>query len=201
MHTEYPGRSERPVRWSAVIAGWLVAAGIAYIFYLAGLAIGFGVFDPANARAADEGIGIGASLWVLLTWITSLFLGGMFASWFDGSGNQTVGAMHGIAVWALAVTATAVMFALGVAPALQNGAGLIAGMPADVAEAHADAIAAALWVTLASVLLGMVAAAFGGWFGETHQQRLFGATPEHDRQREYDTQRDRYAAEPEPRMR
>jgi hypothetical protein len=38
-----------------------------------------------------KGIGTGTAIWMILTWAVSLFLGGMFASWFDGRADQTIG--------------------------------------------------------------------------------------------------------------
>ena len=180
-----PRGTRQTVRWSAVIAGWLVAAGIAYLFYLAGLAIGFTVFDPTDARRVSDGIGVGASLWMVLTWVVSLFLGGMFASWFDRSGDRTVGTMHGVAVWALAVTATAALMTLGVSEALPNGAALLhpvnAGKEAAevaLSEAARDYTATALWVLFASTFLAMISAGLGGWTGAGHEEQLFGTDDE-----------------------
>ena len=79
------------MRWGAIIGGWLVATGIASLMYVAGLALGFSAFDPYNAAATAKGIGIGTAIWMVLTWAVSLFLGGMFASWFDARADQTVG--------------------------------------------------------------------------------------------------------------
>lgn len=113
------------VRWGAIIGGWVVATGIASLMYAAGLALGFTAFDPYNASATAKAIGVGTAVWVVLTWVVSLFLGGMFASWFDGKADQTVGALHGVAVWGLAVAASALLLALGVSQALQGGAAVL----------------------------------------------------------------------------
>ena len=78
------------MRWGAIIGGWLVATGIASMLYVAGLAMGFSAFEPHNAEATAKGLGMGTAGWMILTWAVSLFLGGMFASWFDGRSDQTV---------------------------------------------------------------------------------------------------------------
>jgi len=92
--------------------------------YVAGLAFGFSVFDPYNASASAKSVGIGTALWIVLTWAVSLFLGGMFASWFDGRADQTVGTLHGVAVWGLAIAASGLLVALGATQALQGGAAI-----------------------------------------------------------------------------
>ena len=104
----------RLAMWGAILGGWIVATGIATLMYVAGLAFGFSAFDPYNASASAKGIGIGTAIWIVLTWVVSLFLGGMFASWFDGKADQTVGTLHGVAVWGLAVAASGLFVTLGI---------------------------------------------------------------------------------------
>jgi hypothetical protein len=109
----------------SIVSGWLVALGMAWLFYLLGLAVGFSSFDASDAAATAKGVGVGTTIWVILTWAVSLFLGGMFASWMDGRPNQTVGALHGVAVWGLAMSVTALLAAAGASNLLQGGASLL----------------------------------------------------------------------------
>jgi len=115
------------IKFRAVVAGWLVATGIAGLLYVAGLALGFSSFDAWNAVGSAKGIGIGTAIWFIAAWSGALFLGGMFASWFDGHNDDTMGALHGVAVWGLSVTATALWIALGLAHTM-GGHGGMAGM-------------------------------------------------------------------------
>ncbi len=108
--------------WSAIFAGWLIATAVAGLLYVAGLALGFAAFDPNATSGAMKGIGVGTALWFIATWTAGLFIGGMFASWFDGNSDQTAGVMHGIAVWGLSVTAAAVWISLGVGQAMHHRA-------------------------------------------------------------------------------
>jgi hypothetical protein len=119
--------SHAMLRWSAIIGGWLVATGIASLMYVAGLALGFSTFDPYSAAATAKGIGMGTAIWIVLTWAVSLFLGGMFASWFDGRADQTVGSLHGITVWGLSVAASGVLLAVGLTQFVHGGAALVRG--------------------------------------------------------------------------
>ncbi len=111
--------------WGAVIAGWLVAVGIAFLMYVAGLAMGFSAFDANDAETTAKGIGIGTCIWLVLTWVVSLFAGGMFASWFDGRDDDTTGAMHGVTVWGLSIAASGLLLALGMGGAIGGGAGMM----------------------------------------------------------------------------
>src|ERR1700737_2299586 len=113
--------SHASMRWGAIFGGWLVATGIASLMYVAGLALGFTAFDPYNAEATAKGIGMGTAIWVVLTWAVALFLGGMFASWFDGRSDQTIGTLHGVTVWGLSIAASGLLLALGLAQAVQGG--------------------------------------------------------------------------------
>jgi hypothetical protein len=115
------------MRWSAIIGGWLVATGIASLMYVAGLALGFTTFDPYNADATAKGIGMGTAVWMVLTWAVSLFLGGMFASWFDGRSDQTMGTLHGVTVWGLSVAASGLLLAVGLTQVVQGGAAIVQG--------------------------------------------------------------------------
>ncbi len=117
------------MNWGAIIAGWLVAVGIAFLLYVAGLAMGFSAFDPQDAGATAKGIGMGTCVWLVLTWVVSLLLGGMFASWFDGRDDQTTGVMHGVTVWGLSIAASGLLLALGIGGAIGSGANLVSGAP------------------------------------------------------------------------
>src|SRR6202521_173648 len=125
--TVVESHSHASMRWSAIIGGWLVATGIASLMYVAGLAIGFTAFDPYNAAATAKGIGTGTAIWMVLPWAVSLLLGGMFASWFDGRADQTVGSLHGVAVWALSIAASGLLLAVGLTQFVQGGAAILKG--------------------------------------------------------------------------
>jgi len=98
--------------WSAIFAGWFVATGIAILLYGAGIALGFSAFDPHDPQAAAKGLGIGTFIWLILVWAAAMFAGGLFASWFDGRTDDTMGSLHGVTVWGLSITASALWLAL-----------------------------------------------------------------------------------------
>ncbi|MGH8213432.1 MAG: hypothetical protein ACREPP_09420, partial [Rhodanobacteraceae bacterium] len=105
---------EHPVmRWGAVWAGWLLATGIAALLYAFGLAVGFSAFDPHDPATVARGVSGGAIAWMILTWAASLWLGAMFASWFDGRNDSEMGMIRGLAVWGLSLTATTLLIASG----------------------------------------------------------------------------------------
>jgi len=123
------------LRWSAIIAGWMVASGIALLLVVFGVALGFQMFNPYDAAATAKGIGIGTAVWMVLVWVVSLFLGGMFASWFDGRDDQTVGCLHGVTVWGLSIAMATVLLALGLSGAAVGGGALLGGNAASMHDA------------------------------------------------------------------
>ncbi|MBD8882315.1 hypothetical protein IHE49_17675 [Rhodanobacter sp. 7MK24] len=117
--TESAAGVEHPrMSWGAVIAGWAIAVGMASLLYIVGLAVGLSVFDPERAANSARGMGIGTAIWMILTWVVSLFLGGMFASWFDGKNDTTMGTMHGVTVWGLAVVMSGLLLSAGIGHAM-----------------------------------------------------------------------------------
>lgn len=135
------------MKFRAVIAGWLVATGVAGLLYVGGLALGFSSFDAWNAAGSAKGLGIGTALWVIITWAAALFFGGMFAAWFDGRNDDTMGALHGVTVWGLSVTMTALWLALGWGHSMGGHGGMMGmhgaggGMRNPTATAGAGAVA------------------------------------------------------------
>lgn len=127
--------------WSAIFAGWFMAMGMAGLLTLGGLALGYSAFDAGDDATT---IGTGIACWVVLTWIAALFAGGMFASWFDGKDDHTMGAMHGITVWALFASTSGLMLALGGGHAMQGSLMHASSLPANrMAMAGGDPVAIA----------------------------------------------------------
>jgi hypothetical protein len=148
------------MNWGAIFAGWVVAIGIAGLLFTGGLALGLSAVDANNSDVTTKAIGTGAAIWMILTWVGSMFVGGMFASWFDGKDDATMGTMHGVTVWGLSAAAGGLMLAHGAGNALTMGATMAS-------------TAATLWVAFLSSLLGLLAAAIGGWLGSSHIHRVY----------------------------
>ncbi|HEY2346649.1 MAG TPA: hypothetical protein VGH80_12360 [Xanthomonadaceae bacterium] len=100
------------MNWGAIVAGWTMALGIGVLLCLGGLALGLGATHAHMGEGTAKAIGMGAAVWILLTWAGALFVGGMFASWFDGKNDTMMGAMHGLSVWGLSIATTVVLLVL-----------------------------------------------------------------------------------------
>lgn len=156
------------LNWSAIFAGWLVATGIAALLYVGGLALGFSAFNPYQAAENASGMSIAAAAWMVLTWTAALFLGGMFASWFDGHNDTEMGVMRGLTVWGLAITATGLLMASGMAEFLYVATPIDADMAGVDPSVLTRYTAMSMWVAFGSAALSMVASAAGGWVGAHH---------------------------------
>lgn len=163
------------MNWGAVFSGWVLATGVAALLYVGGLALGFSAFDPRNTEMIDKGIGIGGALWVVLTWGGSLFLGALFASWFDGRNDAEMGAVRGLTVWGLAMSATGLLVVTGLAHVgfINVDAYSSVRLP-GVENARAAAYTAkVMWIAFASGVVSLITSALGGWLGALHVHHVY----------------------------
>jgi hypothetical protein len=165
-------REHPAMRWGAVWAGWFVASGSAMVLYAFGLAVGFSAIDANDAAAVAHGISAGTIVWLILTWAASLWIGSMFASWFDGRNDTEMGVVRGITVWGLSVTVTGLLMARGLA---HIGAVTVveASNPGIDPAQLAHYVAASMWTAFGGAVVSLIAAAFGGWVGAHHIQHVY----------------------------
>lgn len=164
-------RDHPDMRWGAVFAGWFVAVGTAMVLYAFGLAMGLSAIDPHDASAVGGGISAATIIWMILTWGASLWLGGMFASWFDGRNDTEMGVVRGLAVWGLSMTVAGLLVARGLAH-LGFAASDATSSPIDPALL-AHYVAVAMWTAFGCAVVSLVAAALGGWLGAHHVHHVY----------------------------
>ena len=182
MATVYPepvnqiSANELPLmRWGPVFAGWFVATGVAVLLYAFGLAMGLSALDPWNNALVGRGISAGAIVWMILTWGAALWIGGMFAGWFDGRNDTEMGVVRGLTVWGLSITATTLLVATG----LTHHVTFITSAPTDLGTQTVDAAvlahytAAAMWTAFGCTVLSLITSAFGGWLGAHHVHHVY----------------------------
>lgn len=180
--------------WPAVIAGAVVAVAAGAMLNLLGIALGAGAFNPYDLRGGDvAGFAAAAGMWAVLANAIALFAGGAVASRAAKFPDHHKGVLHGLSVWALAFllailiasastavnTAsvaggeatrtspdeTLVGEALSSDRRIADDAPVIAPVDRAEADTAADSTATlALWGFL-TMLLGCVAAVFGGLYG------------------------------------
>jgi hypothetical protein len=119
-------RAPSQVSWGAIISGWVVAASIAFLLYQLGAAVGVTAVD--TTEAPGQGFGIGAGIWVFLTWLVSLFVGGWLAARLAGRSDRTVGMLHGATVWGVTVIASLLLAVMTVSNIAQGIGALGSGL-------------------------------------------------------------------------
>ena len=183
------------ISWPAVIAGAIVAVAVGAMLNLLGVALGASAFNPYDFDGGDVGeFTAAAGMWMAFANAIALFVGGAVATRAAKYADHHKGALHGLAVWALAfLLAITIASAAGAGGAaalvggdardgeigdtvmmdVAPGSRVIEGelvmpatLPAPVAaEEVADTTAMlALWGFL-TMLIGAIAAIFGGLYG------------------------------------
>lgn len=124
----------RRVSWGAIFAGALVVVTAQLVFTLLGMAIGFGVVNPAQEQgAALSGLGTGTAWWWVITGLVSLFLGGWVAGRMSGARRGLGASLHGLVTWSLATLLTVYLVASG-ASAVVGGALSVVGQTAEALQ-------------------------------------------------------------------
>lgn len=127
----------RPMIWSAIVGGTVVALGVQLILTLLGVGLGMAMIDPLRDAEPGRNAGIGAVVWLVVSGLISFGIGGWVAGHMSGVLRTGSGALHGVAAWALAAVLGAGVTALAGAPVL-GGAAAGAGAAAPAAERYAS---------------------------------------------------------------
>lgn len=90
------------VSWGAIFAGTVVAMALMVLFTTFGIAIGAAAIDPLYDNSPFSGIGVGSALYMIITQIIALIVGGFVAARLAGVPRVTASILHGAAVWSLA---------------------------------------------------------------------------------------------------
>lgn len=84
------------ITWSAIFAGIVLALAIEALFNLLGLGLGLSAFTPDPDTLAN--LGVGSVIWLIISGIISMFIGG----WVAGKLSGIEGTLHGLVVWGFA---------------------------------------------------------------------------------------------------
>jgi hypothetical protein len=130
----------RPLSWSAIIFGSLLALALSIMLHILGLGVTATVTDP-NSSASENMVTVGgvSGVWFLVSTAISLFIGGFVASTISRTFSDGRAAIYGLGVWALCTLATMAV----VVPAIVRGASTTLNVAGAVAERTASALGAA----------------------------------------------------------
>jgi hypothetical protein len=96
-----PDRRQPDMRWSAVIAGTVLAIGVWIMLQSLAMGLGLAAVNTDDAGSL-RGVGIGTGIVTLIIPLIALFVGAYIAGRLSGSRSRKVGAMHASVMWALA---------------------------------------------------------------------------------------------------
>lgn len=168
--------SSYKISWGAIFAGTITALAVELVFTLLGVAIGV---NPAEMATLT----IGAGLWLLVTTVVSLFIGGFVAAWMSGVYRPFNAVLHGFVVWAFTSLVTFYTMTTPIGNLLVGASSLIGRVipmtissvstlsPQMAQQMVSSLPATALW-GLVALLLGAVSACVGGRVGVS---QLFAA--------------------------
>jgi hypothetical protein len=121
----------RPLSWSAIIFGTILALGLSILLHVLGIGITATILDATN-RTSDHIVmvsGVSALLFLISTAV-SLFVGGFVASSLSRTFSSGRAAIYGLGVWALSTLITMAVLA----PVLIRGAGAAANTAGTVVD-------------------------------------------------------------------
>ena len=84
------------VSWGAIGAGAMVALAVYFFLTLLGLAIGL---EVASRRPVNEGMGMGAAIYSIVTLLLSMFLGGWSTSRLAVGETKLEAVLYGVILW------------------------------------------------------------------------------------------------------
>ena len=97
--TAYPvyDRPFARISWGAVFAGAIIALATQIVLALIGMAIGLATLNPGTGDSpSGTALGTGAAIWLVVSSLISLFIGGYIAARLAGRFN---GWLHGLITW------------------------------------------------------------------------------------------------------
>jgi hypothetical protein len=190
------------ISWSAIIAGTLVGLMTQVTLLLLGTSIGLYSIEVSGGVSQFGGLGVGASIWWVISAILSLFVGGWLASRFAGLQRVFDGILHGVITWAAVTVLTltvltniaggilggtfgamgTVVSAVGQSAGTTLGSGEVeavreqaeqlGGEVLGAGEQVAEVLGGAALWAFFAMILGAGAAAYGAWLGRFRRSRV-----------------------------
>ncbi|WP_424135215.1 hypothetical protein [Roseomonas chloroacetimidivorans] len=128
------------VSWAAILAGALVAIAIGIALNLLGAGIGLTTVD-AQARDTPTAstLGIAAGIWMLVSNLLGLALGGYVAARLSGTADGQDATLHGAAVWATASLISVLLLGSMATSATQTATSAVSNVVGGIGQAAGQA--------------------------------------------------------------
>lgn len=122
----------RRVSWGAILAGCVVSLALMILFTTFGIGIGAAAFNPATDGAPGEGFGTTSAIYLVVSQLIALGIGGYIAARLAGIPRTTASVLHGASVWAIAT--------IFMAMAAISGGGAMFGAASTLLDRSARAV-------------------------------------------------------------
>ncbi|SHK28455.1 hypothetical protein SAMN02745194_04608 [Roseomonas rosea] len=128
------------ISWGAIIAGALIAIAVGAALNLLGFAIGLTAVDPtARDTPSASTFGLAGSIWMLVSNLLGLALGGYAAARLSGTSDSPDATLHGAAVWGTAYLVSAVLLGSVVSGAAHTATNALSGAVGGIARGAGQA--------------------------------------------------------------
>lgn len=128
------------VSWGALIAGALIAVSIGTALNVLGLAVGATTVNAVSGETPNAStIGISAGIWLLVSNLIGLAVGGYVAARLAGIPDATDAALHGLGVWAIGFLISAMVLGSAVAGTASTAFNTASSMFGGVARGAGNA--------------------------------------------------------------
>ena len=126
------------ISWGAISAGAVLALIIYLVCGVLGSAVGSSVIAPTQDQNPLAGFSFAAGVWIMVTTVISLVVGGYYA----GRSAQTLGWLHGVLTWCLVTLITTYALTAMASSAIGTAASVLGKGVAIAGEGVAKAVPA-----------------------------------------------------------
>jgi hypothetical protein len=121
------------LRWGAIFGGAVACLGLAVMLNALGLALGLSWIDPQDPNSIRPS-SVFSGIWLLVMSLVALFVGGYVAARGAGAISRGFGALHGLVMWGLSVTAGVWLLGNVASAVVKGGAHVGAAAASAVSE-------------------------------------------------------------------
>lgn len=112
------------ISWPAIFAGVILVLAVNLLLNILGIGIGASAVTPMQENATS-GIGTGALIWLVVTTLIALFIGGWAAGKLAGTPSRFDSAMHGLITWGLSSLVIVYLVASAAGGLVSGAAGML----------------------------------------------------------------------------
>ena len=127
----------RRISWGAIFAGVITFFAIHITLTLLGVGIGASTVDPQQEANPVRGLGIGTAIWVFISGLVSLFIGGWVAGRVSGNPDRAEGRMHGFLTWCLGTVLSVFILTTAVSGLLGGTASMLGSLGSTTVQSVA----------------------------------------------------------------